>query len=146
MSSAGVAEGELKGLAIANLRRILPEVQRHGDGPWYLLTAGGDYVRSLLPFNEIWDQLADTVKGQIVATVPTRDVLLFTGAESAEGVQAIRQRVGRHLLFRVARHLRHPHYPQQRCLDRLQSQLSARATFRTAVGPRRPFLAPRRGS
>jgi uncharacterized protein YtpQ (UPF0354 family) len=90
--NAGVVEDELKGLAIANLRRILPEVQRHGDGPWYLLTAGGDYVRSLLLFDEIWDQLADTVKGQIVATVPTRDVLMFTGSESAEGVQAIRER------------------------------------------------------
>jgi uncharacterized protein YtpQ (UPF0354 family) len=95
MTTAGVSEGELRSLATENLRRILPEVERHGDGPWYLLKAGADYVASLLLFGEMWDQLAGTIDGRIVATVPTRDVLLYTGSESEDGLSAIRERSAR---------------------------------------------------
>jgi len=92
MIAAGVSEDELRGLAIENLRRILPEPERHGDGPWYLLTAGADYVASLLLFDWVWDQLAESVEGQIVATVPRRDVLMYTGSRSDEGLAEIRKR------------------------------------------------------
>jgi len=89
---AGVSVGELRALAVENLKRILPEVERHGDGPWYLLTAGADYVASLLLFDELWNQLVETVDGDVVATVPTRDVLLYTGSHSVSGLSAIRER------------------------------------------------------
>lgn len=92
MSALFVSEGELRALAVENLKRILPEVERHGEGPWYLLTAGSDYVASLLLFDETWDQLTETVDGDIVATVPTRDVLLYTGSKSVSGLSAIRER------------------------------------------------------
>jgi len=92
MMAADVAEDELHALAVENLQRILPEVERHGDGPWFMLTAGTNYVASLLLFDRMWDQLADAVDGRIVATVPSRDVLLFTGSQSASGLSAIRDR------------------------------------------------------
>jgi uncharacterized protein YtpQ (UPF0354 family) len=92
MKAAGVSEGELRLLTEQNLKRILPEVQRHGDGTWYLLTAGANYVASLLLFDGMWDQLAETVDGRIVATVPTRDVLMYTGSQSVEGLSSIRER------------------------------------------------------
>jgi uncharacterized protein YtpQ (UPF0354 family) len=92
MESAGATKEELRALAVENLTRILPEVEQLGDGPWYTLTAGTNYVASLLLFDSIWDQLAESVEGQIVASVPTRDVLLFTGSQSADGIAAIRQR------------------------------------------------------
>lgn len=84
-----VERAKLLDLAIENLRRIMPAAERHGDGPWYLLTAGGDYTASLLLF-DIWDQLADSVDGEIVAVVPARDTLLYTGSESAEGLKKIK--------------------------------------------------------
>jgi uncharacterized protein YtpQ (UPF0354 family) len=83
---------ELRGLAVDNLRRVLPEIQQHGGGPWYMLTAGGDYTASLLLLDSIWDQLAESVEGDIVAAVPSRDVLLFTGSDSSDGIQAVRQK------------------------------------------------------
>lgn len=92
MTAADVSENELRDLAVENLGRILPEVERHGDGPWYQLTAGSDYVASLLLFDGIWDQIAETLNGQIVATVPSRDVLMYTGSQSASGLSAIRER------------------------------------------------------
>jgi uncharacterized protein YtpQ (UPF0354 family) len=92
MVAAAVAEEELHPLAVENLERILPEVECHGDGPWFLLTAGSNYVASLLLFDGMWDKLAETVDGHIVATVPTRDVLMYTGSQSASGLSAIRER------------------------------------------------------
>lgn len=88
----GLNMTELRTLACDNLRRILPEIARHGSGSWYCLTAGGDYVASILLLDEVWARLADSVEGDIVAGVPARDVLLFTGSRSREEIDAIKQR------------------------------------------------------
>ena len=86
---------ELRPLAIENLRRILPPIMRHGDGPVYLLTAGADYVASLLLFEDVWDELQETIEGDIVAAVPSRDVLLFTDSTSKEGIEELRASITR---------------------------------------------------
>jgi uncharacterized protein YtpQ (UPF0354 family) len=57
-----------------------------------MLTAGGDYVASILLLDSVWESLAELVDGDIVAVTPSRDVLLFTGSGSQEGLQAIRER------------------------------------------------------
>ncbi len=89
---AGVSDSELKEVAKTNLTRILPAAERHGDGPWYLLVAGGDYSASLLLFDEMWNDLESSVAGKIVAVVPARDLVLYTGSDSPEGVAVIRER------------------------------------------------------
>jgi uncharacterized protein YtpQ (UPF0354 family) len=88
----GVPRSELRALAVENLKRILPAAECHGDGPWYLLTAGADYVASLLLFDSLWDELKEMVEGDVVATAPTRDVVMFTGSHSREGLAEIRKR------------------------------------------------------
>lgn len=83
----------LRTVALDNLRAILPPAECHGEGPWFFLTAGNDYVASLILFDNLWDeQLAGLVEGDLVAVVPSRDVVLFTGSGSTEGIAAIRQR------------------------------------------------------
>ena len=88
----GIAQDELRELSISNLLRILPEIERHGDGPWYLLTAGGDYVASILLLDHVWKQLEEEIDGDIVAVAPARDVLLYTSSKSSEGLVQIRDR------------------------------------------------------
>jgi uncharacterized protein YtpQ (UPF0354 family) len=56
------------------------------------VTAGADYVASLLLFDDLWDKFADSVDGEQVATVPSRDILLYTGSRSEEGLAAIRRK------------------------------------------------------
>jgi hypothetical protein len=92
LNRVGIDDATLRKLATENLRRIMPAAEQHGEGPWFLLTAGGDYTASLLLFEEIWEDLATSVDGDIVAVVPARDVLLFTGSNSHEGLKAIRER------------------------------------------------------
>ena len=91
MTDAGIAQGDLSNLALENLQRIMSSAELHGDGPWYSVFAGGEYTASLLLFDSIWEQLADSVQGDIVAVVPARDTLLITGSDSAEGLNMIRE-------------------------------------------------------
>jgi len=81
---------ELRPLAIENLRRILPPIERHGDGPVFMLTAGADYVASLILFDDLWNELKESLDGDIVAAIPSRDVLLYTSSESREGIAQMR--------------------------------------------------------
>jgi uncharacterized protein YtpQ (UPF0354 family) len=86
---------ELRQRAIRYLRSALPSVQRHGGGPCYMLTAGGNFEASLLLLNEIWDQQAKQVKGELVAAAPSRDVVMFTGSDSPAGLAELRTAVHR---------------------------------------------------
>jgi uncharacterized protein YtpQ (UPF0354 family) len=92
MIQAGVQKQELRQLGLSNLNRILPPVELQGEGPWFQLAGGPDYAASLLLFDELWDEIVRTVDGEVVATVPARDTLLYTGSGSAEGIREIRER------------------------------------------------------
>lgn len=91
----GLDSGALKKLAISNLRRILPPVEQHGEGPAYMLTAGGDYVASLLLFDELWAELKQQISGDVLAAVPSRDVLLFTDSQSNEGIKQVKASIAK---------------------------------------------------
>lgn len=89
----GLSMGELRQLAVGNLKGLLPGIECHGDGRSYLMaTAGGNYEASTLLLDSFWDQVREDVDGDLVATVPARDVLLFTGSGSAEGLKKMRER------------------------------------------------------
>jgi len=92
-SKMGLELPELRTLAIENLKRILPGIERHGEGPMFILTAGTDYVASLILFDELWSELSESVDSDIVAAVPSRDVLLYTGSESKEGIEQMRKAI-----------------------------------------------------
>lgn len=65
-----------------------------GTGPCLLL-ADGTYEASVLLVDKIWERLAPTVEGEIVAAVPARYALLFTGSGSEEGLSEIRKEARR---------------------------------------------------
>lgn len=65
------------------------KVERHGDGPLFMLTADGCYEASLLLAHGLWRHLADSVAGAIVVSVPCRDILCYTGQDEPGGVEAL---------------------------------------------------------
>jgi uncharacterized protein YtpQ (UPF0354 family) len=92
----GMRLPEVRQRALANLRRILPRLERHGDGStYYMLTAGGVYESSLLLLEDFWRKQARQVDGELVAAVPTRDVLLFTGSHCKAGMRELKSTVAR---------------------------------------------------
>jgi len=85
----GLAREVLRELAIENLKGILPDIEKHGDGSWFMVTAG-DYTASVLLLDAVWEQLESDVAGDLVVAAPTRDVLLVTGTESTNDIATIR--------------------------------------------------------
>ncbi|WP_129781499.1 DUF1444 family protein [Peristeroidobacter soli] len=91
LDKAGVQRPALRELAIANLRRLLPPPEAVKGPQISMMTAGQDYVSSLLLLDEIWNGDKLDVEGEIVIAIPTRDVLLFTGSDNKDGVKKLRE-------------------------------------------------------
>jgi uncharacterized protein YtpQ (UPF0354 family) len=91
LEEAGVARKDLRGLALANLDRILPEVEFHAGENVSMLVAGADCVPSLLLIDELWRSGQVKADGDIVVAVPSRDMLLFTGSRNAKGIEELQK-------------------------------------------------------
>ncbi len=95
LADMGVDRAGLREAAIANLDRLLPAIEARGDDGIYMLVADGNYEASLLLFDDIWSNDTWTtggtpVAGEVVVTVPARDVLVVTGSRDAEGIATLR--------------------------------------------------------
>lgn len=63
---------ELKALALANLKRLLPKIEMRNDGDVAIVSAGGDYEASLLLLDDIWSGGQIQMNGDIVVAIPAR--------------------------------------------------------------------------
>ena len=90
MLALAMSASELHTLALANLEARLPGVQLHGDGGAELLACGGGFETSLLLFSETWEAIAEDLSGDVVACVPARDRVIFTGSAVPGGVERVR--------------------------------------------------------
>jgi uncharacterized protein YtpQ (UPF0354 family) len=87
----GLSREELRSLAIANLKRVLPKIEMGRVGDVALMSAGGNYEASLLLIDDIWSSGQIQVNGDIVVAIPTRDTLLVTGSRSRSGLKLVRE-------------------------------------------------------
>ena len=86
----GIPRDQLRNLAVQNLKRLIPKPQIQFGPLASMITAGGDYEASLLLFGDLWASIPD-VDGDIVAVIPSRDLLLFTGSRNRQGVTKLRE-------------------------------------------------------
>jgi uncharacterized protein YtpQ (UPF0354 family) len=86
----GVTDSDLHEKAKGNLRALNLEVKAHQGAGYVMLTAGGNFEATLLLLPEIWESVAEMVKGDVIASVPSRDVLIFTGAANDEDIAILR--------------------------------------------------------
>lgn len=91
LEKAQIDRKDLRGLACENLKKLIPKIERHGANGLYMIAAGGDYEASLLLFEGIWNDIQKEVSGEIVVAIPTRDLLIVTGSEDAEGLLRMRK-------------------------------------------------------
>jgi uncharacterized protein YtpQ (UPF0354 family) len=87
----GLSREELRSLAVANLKRVLPKIEMGRVGDVALMSAGGNYEASLLLIDDIWSSGQIQVNGDIVVAIPTRDTLLVTGSRSRSGLKLVRE-------------------------------------------------------
>jgi len=91
----GLDVAELRALSVRNLikRRRKPEIKQADTG--VMLILDGDLEASLLLVDHIWAQLAPQIPGDLIAAVPTRDVLAVTGTDVDDGLAVLSSAVSR---------------------------------------------------
>ena len=91
LEALGVQRDELRALAVRNLRGLLPGIEVHRGDLVNMITADGNYEASLLLFADLWERERDKLRGEPVAAVPARDLLLFADSANPDAVAQLRQ-------------------------------------------------------
>ncbi len=83
-------ESDLKALAIQNLDRMLTSIKKKGADGIYFLIAGGDYEASIILIEDILSKENFDIDGDIVISIPNRDMLLITGSNDVANIKKIK--------------------------------------------------------
>lgn len=86
LNELGLSEEGLHLRALLNLPERPPKVEVHGTPPRQMVVAGGNFEATLLLYDGLWDQLAKSVSGELLAVAPSRD-LLFVSDSAWEGAR-----------------------------------------------------------
>jgi len=87
----GVSVEELHNRAVQNLRALKLEVRAHSGDRVIMLTAGGNYEATLLLLSEVWESVAAMTTGQLIVSVPARDLIFATGDSAKENLGELRR-------------------------------------------------------
>jgi uncharacterized protein YtpQ (UPF0354 family) len=93
----GLTSEALHTLAINNLDGLNLDIRAHGEGPVKMLTADGDFEATLLLLPHVWNFVASMVSGRVVAVIPARDLIFFTGEDDHKGLSEMRGHTSRAL-------------------------------------------------
>lgn len=91
LEKLGVAREQLRALAVRNLRGLLPGIEVQRGDKLNMVVADGNYEASLLLFSDLWAREREKLRGEPVAAVPARDLLLFADSADADAVAQLRQ-------------------------------------------------------
>jgi uncharacterized protein YtpQ (UPF0354 family) len=93
LEKSGLTRQQLRSVAVENLRKQLPRPKLATKGPLVSLAVGKNLDACLLLVDAAWTTVAKhlPVPGQIIVSVPNRDVVICTGSSSLEGVRQLRQ-------------------------------------------------------
>lgn len=83
------ADASLLEKAKAVLRERLPPVELQRGPASCMVTCGGTFEASAILFDDVVQQVRALFEGDLVALVPARDVLLFTGTRTPGGLEEI---------------------------------------------------------
>lgn len=90
----GLDAESLKRTSIENLAKLLTDIEAEPYGGCFVFSCENIvYASSLLLLDFLWDQVASIVQGEIVAGIPARDTVIFTGADDASALVELRREV-----------------------------------------------------
>ena len=90
----GLEKDEIREVAVANLKKKLPEIGFRASGPIRQIVTGETLEACTLLATNFWNQIAQETDGYPVVAVPHRDVVMFTSSRSEEGLKALRKIAG----------------------------------------------------
>jgi uncharacterized protein YtpQ (UPF0354 family) len=77
--------------SIENLRRILPKIEKFGEKNFYGLAAGGYLEASLILLTKLWTKENFNVLGEIVVSIPNKDLIFITGTENTTELNKVKE-------------------------------------------------------
>lgn len=86
-------ESQIHNLAMRNLDQRMMKLEPEfleSDNGLFLLRTGGDFEATTILFDHVWHQAADMVRGEVVVSVPARDVVMFVAAGNRDGLAFMR--------------------------------------------------------
>lgn len=86
LEAAGLDRSGLRALAVANLKRQMPEIEVYREEVFSMVAAGGTYEASILLFEDFWKGERARMAGPPMVAVPARDLLLFVDSTNPEAV------------------------------------------------------------
>jgi uncharacterized protein YtpQ (UPF0354 family) len=89
---AGLDCEGVRRIAMANLHKCVAQLDYDAGSLLTSITVEGDLEPSMLLRDDLWTDRPLQVKGEIVAAVPNRNVLLIAGSKSPGGVDNLRER------------------------------------------------------
>jgi len=78
---------ELKENALSNLRKLAIERHSLGESGACMITCGGNFESSLILYKEIWIEENFPVDGEIVISIPSRDIVLIGDSSSQSQIR-----------------------------------------------------------
>ncbi len=80
LEELGITREELHTIAMSNYRRLLAErLKVHNNSETFMFILDANLEAGLVLVDEVWDQVEDYLKEDIVICVPSRDVIIATG-------------------------------------------------------------------
>lgn len=89
LKELGIQPGELRAIAVDNIKKQVRKIGTMEEPPVMRVWTGNDLEACVLLADSYWRELAANTPGEIVASVPRRDVLLFCSSQSEEGLFAL---------------------------------------------------------
>lgn len=87
-----VAQDQLRKLSLDNLKKQMPQIAveaQGGDGEVRRIMTGNHLEACTLLAQNFWKTVASQIAGEIVAVVPSRDVVLFCSSQSRQGIETM---------------------------------------------------------
>jgi uncharacterized protein YtpQ (UPF0354 family) len=91
IAELGIPLAEVRSIALDNLKRQIPQIGFQELGPIRQIITGNELEACTLLATSFWDDMANEAHGEIVAGVPSRDVLMFSASEMPEGIALLRE-------------------------------------------------------
>lgn len=90
LAELGIERSDVKSIAVENLRRIMPKVEWHDHQLFFRIETGGSMEACSLLYDELWSQLREHYREDLVVAVPNRELVLWCLRGSKDGLQALR--------------------------------------------------------
>jgi len=90
----GIEPSGLKKLSMTNLERLAPRLGiSPANAPFFRIADAHGHESAVLLAKSVWDSMSLMIQGNIIAIVPGRDVLIFTGTGTPDGPARLRAMV-----------------------------------------------------